>query len=106
MIIKKLVLLIGVLAVISLAAFNLNLTLNKGLKASVEFSTALSFAQDENTYNGKCATKYEEYISDGGYYADFFYTCISGDNSVCTEGVSVWYYGQNVYNTVSIQYCR
>ena len=98
--------LIGVIAVaiVALAAFNLNLILNKEAKVSVDLSNPLSLAQGEGLIGWCDYTLYQ--ITWGDCEQLFAYRCIEGENIFCFDGDSKWNCLIHEYDNVVVYTCH
>ena len=80
---KKVILCIGTTAIVALAVFNLNLTINKNSQVSVALYDMLSLAQNESS--GNCTTA--AFIVIDGCHTSVDYFCASGGNDYsCRTG--------------------
>ena len=101
---KKVILLFGALAIVALAVFNLNLTINSESKVNVSLTSMFSAAQSES--GGGCNTKYFE-GGEGCMYV-FIYDCTDGSAPLCLAGGSVWdtCIREHEFDNVEIFYCN
>ena len=84
---KKIILCMGAVAVVALAAFNLNLSLNKEAKVNVEFASTQSVAQNEGG-EGKCNQQVYMTPIDDCWFHSIYYCTSDGSSPRCLNGWS------------------
>ena len=84
---KKIILLVGFLAIVALAVFNLNLSFQDS-KVNVELKTMLSVAKEENGNggNGNCATVALVTRIDNCWFTVDYLCATGGSDSDCRVG--------------------
>ena len=97
---KKNILLVCAFAIVALAAFNLNLTLDKDSRVNVILSNKLAIAENELGGPGGCYTTVCTcYPSD--YIVRDIYSCVMpGPDKSCESGVIEWEYDYLIKDTV------
>ena len=95
---KKVILSISALAIVALAAFNLNLTYNRESKVNVVLSGFMSLAENENGGGGCDYILYQ--ITWGDCNQQFSYSCIDGDRIYCFSGDSYYNCFFHVFDNV------
>ena len=87
---KKALLGVIAVAIVALAAFNLNLALNKEAKVSVDLSNPVSLAQGEGGEEGRCLQKITHtYLWECWYWT--IYACNKGGNELYCDSGDLYY---------------
>ena len=83
---KKNILLVGALAIVALAAFNLNISLDKDSRVNVKFASMFSVAEEESGQGaGKCETICQIFTLNDCMFR-VIYTCVGGKAKECRNG--------------------
>jgi len=105
---KKMILLIGALAIVALAAFNLNLSLNKDSKVNLELSRVEGIANNESGESGGlCQTNAEMIPIPLSYCVAIVYWCENfGPYEVCLQGLQLYCLGILCDEDLDGKHCR